>query len=50
MTLPKYILSTGVCTTAELIAFAKTHPLDYAKFCIMARDQAKVQGVAIEAK
>lgn len=50
MTLPKYILSTGVCTTGELIAFAKAYPADYFTFLVWAREQAAHLGVAIEAK
>lgn len=50
VTLPKYILSTGVCTTSELIQFAKSDPSGYAVFLIWAREQAANLGVAIEAK
>lgn len=49
MTPMKYILSTGVCTTSELLQFNKQDPQGYKKLIEWAQDQAKNQGVALEA-
>lgn len=50
MTVLKYLMSTGVCTTAELIAFKKADVTgkDYRELTAMAREQAQNQGIAIE--
>ena len=50
MTTLKYLMSTGVCTTAELIAFKKADPTgeQYRQLSAMAREQAKNQGIEIE--
>lgn len=50
MTTLKYLMSTGVCTTAELISFKKNDVSgkDYKELCAMAREQAKNQGVELE--
>ena len=46
----KYLMSTGVCTTAELIAFKKADPTgnEYRSLAAMAREQAQNQGITIE--
>jgi len=50
MTVLKYLMSTGVCTTAELIAFKKADPTgaDYRALVAMATAQAQNEGVELE--
>lgn len=50
MTVLKYLMSTNVCTTAELIAFKKADVTgdDYRSLVKMAREQAKFQGIELE--
>jgi hypothetical protein len=50
MTILKYLLSTGVCTTSELIHFKKNDPTgkEYQSLVAMAKEQAKFLNIAIE--
>lgn len=48
MTIVKYLLSTGVCTTAELLKLKQQHPADYDGLIRMAHEQAKNLNVEIE--
>ena len=48
MTIAKYILSTGVCNTNELLALRREDPEGYATFIRWAKEQAGNLGVDIE--
>ena len=50
MTVLKFLMSTGVCTTGELIAFKKADATgdDYRKLREMAIEQMKARGIPIE--
>ena len=48
MTIVKYLLSTGVCTTAELLAYRKEDKDGYDKLIAMAQEQARNQNIVIE--
>jgi hypothetical protein len=48
MTVIKYIMSTGVCTTSELLAIKRENPKDYDILVVWAREQAANLGVEIE--
>jgi hypothetical protein len=49
MTSLKYLMSTGVCTTAELIAFKKENPPEeYAKLIQATKAQAKNLNIVLE--
>jgi hypothetical protein len=50
MTVLKYLMSTGVCTTAELIAFKKADPTgeEYRKLAAMAAEEMQSKGIEIE--
>jgi hypothetical protein len=48
MTVVKYIMSTGVCNTGELLALKREFPKDYEGLAQMARDEMKAKGIEIE--
>jgi hypothetical protein len=48
MTIVKYIISTGVCTSGELIRLARENKSDYESLIKMAREQMTAEGVEIE--
>lgn len=48
MTIAKYILSTGVCNTSELLALRREDLAGYHTFIQWAKEQAAHNGVAIE--
>lgn len=50
MTVLKYLMSTGVCTTGELIEFKKGDPTgkEYQKLRAMAEEEMKNKGIEIE--
>lgn len=48
MTALKYLMSTGVCTTAELIALKKDSQVDYENLIQSARNQAKNLNIVLE--
>lgn len=48
MTIAKYILSTGVCNTSELLAFRREDMPGYQLFIQWAKEQAAHNGVTIE--
>lgn len=50
MTILKYILSTGVCTTGELLSIKKVDPDGYNTLVKWAREQAANEAVEITEK
>lgn len=48
MTVVKYIMSTGVCNTGELLALKREYPKDYADLAQMAREEMTAKGIEIE--
>ena len=48
MTTAKYLLSTGVCTTAEMLALKREDPAGYEKIIQWTREQAKNLGIELE--
>lgn len=50
MTVLKYLIATGVCTTAELIAFKKADPtgVEYRGLMAMAEEEMRSKNIEIE--
>jgi len=48
MTTAKYLLSTGVCTTAEMLELKRIDPAGYEKIIQWTREQAKNLGIELE--
>lgn len=48
MTALQYLMSTKVCTTAELIALKKEDPDGYSRLIQMGREQAAHQNIPLE--
>ena len=47
MTVVKYIMQSGVCTTAELLALKRNHPKDYEDLRQMAEEEMRHNGVEV---
>jgi hypothetical protein len=48
MTIVKWLMSTGVCTTAELLALKRENPADYVRLAEMAMEEMKAKNIPIE--
>ena len=48
MTVVQFIMSTGVCTSTELLTLKKNNPADYIKLTDMAREQMIANNIEIE--
>lgn len=49
MSVVVYLKNSGVGTSAEIIAFAKNFPSDYATLKVWAREQAQNEGITLDA-
>lgn len=47
MTVVKYIMASGVCTTAELLALKRNNPKDYQDLRAMAEHEMRHNGIEI---